>query len=280
VAAPELSKYYSEKEGDGRGYWNPVTEQAAPSITTVLKLFAKDLTGWAAYKTAEFYAQNPMIAMERSEKSAINAGRGYYKQFRDDRAEVGTGVHETIEAEHTGSWNYPDLDAEQDRIMAQWAQFNTVYEVKPVYSEVTVWNHTHEYAGTADGLWWVRGPGTGDVWQLLWIDLKTSKSTWPDHWMQLSAISHAECLMVKGPERPGAVYYAGNQKAYAPGWWTEEPIPAGVSGSAIVHLREDKWEFLREDADSDLRWEQFKCYRSLYALEDSLKRREKGRKVA
>jgi hypothetical protein len=59
--------------------------------------------------------------------------------------------------------------------------------------------------------------------------------------------------MVKGPERPGAVYYKSNQKEYEPGWWTEEDIPA-TTGFAIVHLREDKWGFYREDGNEDLRW--------------------------
>jgi hypothetical protein len=165
-----------------------------------------------------------MIALERSESSAINAGRGYYKQFRDDRAEVGTGVHETVEAEHTGSWNFPTLDEEQARIMQQWVLFNEVYEVRPLYSEATVWNHTHNYAGTLDGIWEVNGPGT-DGWETLIIDLKTSKNTYNGHWMQGAALRHAEKLMVKGPERPGAVYYKSNQKEYTPGWWTEEAIP-------------------------------------------------------
>jgi hypothetical protein len=274
VAAPELSKYYSEKDQDGRGYYNPVTEENAPSVTTILKYEAKDLTGWAAYKTAEFYAKNPMIALERSEGSAINAGRGYYKQFRDDRAEVGTGVHETVEAEHTGSWNFPVLDEEQERIMQQWVKFNEVYQVRPLLSEATVWNHRYNYAGTLDGIWEVNGPETNG-WETLVIDLKTSKNTWPGHWMQGAAIRNAEKLMVKGPERPGAVYYKSNQKEYEPGWWTEEEIPA-TTGFAIVHLREDKWGFYREDRDEDLRFAEFLCYRGVYDIREQRKIREKG----
>lgn len=265
MGAPELSQYYSEKEGDGRGYVNPVTGDKSPSVTTVLKLENKDnLIQWAANLTAQFYAENPDYSRTHSDEQAKRGGQYYWKKFRDERAEVGTGVHEYVEAEHNGSWEYPELDTEQWSMVEQWGLFNDAHKVEPVHSEITLWNHTHDYAGTADGLWYIDGV-------LRWCDIKTAKNTWPGHWMQLSALKNAECMMLKSPvQLPGYTKWK-NPKTKETSWWKEEAMPT-VESSAIIHLRADKWALLLAE-DEDLRFREFVHYRGLYEIQQTLKER-------
>lgn len=265
MGAPELSQYYTEKSDDGRNYKHPFRTGPdgkplkVPSITTVLKFEAKDnLIQWAANMTAEFYAKNPTLSMERSTEDAKRSGQYYYKNFRDERAEVGTGVHEYIEQLLTDGWDFPELDDEQKRIIDRWHEFNEVYTLEPVLVESTLWNHTYNYAGTADGCTWITGPGTNFERILLWDDKKTSKNTWPGHWMQLSALKNCEVVMHKNSD----------------GTWSEEPMPPTV-GAAVIHLREDKWEFLMLE-NEEIRFRQFLAYRDLFELDQQLKAKEKS----
>jgi hypothetical protein len=209
------------------------------------------LSQWAADMTLQWAVDNASLLMGKSDESATRWGRYRWTDVRDERAEVGTGIHETIEALHTGGWTYPTLDDEQHRIMDQWDLFNARYEVTPHLSEFTIWNLSHDYAGTGDGLWDVLDRETGEFWENLVIDLKTSKNTWPEHWMQLAALRNAEVIMVKSDK----------------GVWTERPMPE-TSGVAIVHLREDKNELkmVTDKELGDIQFRKFLAYRSAWQL--------------
>lgn len=223
--------------------------------------------------------ENASLLFVKDEEGARRWGRYRWADVRDERAEVGTGIHETIESIHTGGWNYPALDDEQSRIMKQWELLNQRYIITPHRSEFTVWGELdpsylpeliarRSWAGTADGLWDVTDTQTGEQWLNLFTDIKTSKNTWPEHWLQLSALRHADVIMVKDTE--------GN--------WTEEPLPEG-DGTAIFHLREDGYKVTVEtDKDLlDLQYEQFMSYRSAWhykkAVEGYTKSRDKEREM-
>lgn len=280
MTAPKLASYYTEKDDDGRAYCNPVRRGPngeklwAPSITTVLKAENKDsLIQWAANQSVEWCVQNAYTLLRTDEESGIRRAKYRWRDFRSERAEVGTGIHETIEQEHTGGWDFPSLDAEQVQIMARWREFNEAYDVEPVLTEVTVWNYTHNYAGTADGLWWVTDRMTGER-TLTWIDLKTSKNTWPAHWMQGAAIVNAEAVLIDHMPEVDKPKEAG---IWPEGMWTEEPMPDTVK-FAVVHLRADKWDFL-EGEDLDLYFQEFLCYRGVHAAKEARKKRVKDREA-
>ena len=257
---PELAQYYNANTDDGRAYKHPFRlgedgkPLTSPSVTTVLKLVDKSaLAQWAVNLTIEWAAEHAQELLGRSTEQGVRAGKYRWKDVRDERAEVGTGIHETIEAEHRGLWTFPQLDAEQQQIMAQWRLFNERYEVTPLRSEFTVWNFTFDYAGTADGLWIITDRRTGER-HLCVIDIKTSKSTWPEHWMQLSALRNADVLMEKVEDRwveidPNDVH----------GW-----KDAGVG---IVHLRADHNEFITITPEEvRMRYAQFAHYREIWDL--------------
>lgn len=264
MGKPELA-LWAKQDGTGRAYRHPfritLNEEplTSPSVTTILGLVDKPaLIQWAADRTLDWAVENASLLLSKSDEDARRWGKYRWQDARDERAEVGTGIHETIEALHTGSWTFPALDDEQRRIMDQWELLNQRYTITAHKSEFTVWGELdlgphgtrdRSWAGTCDGLWDIVDNTTGESWSNVFIDLKTSKNTWPEHWLQLSALRHADVIMVKD----------------ADGNWTEESLPEG-DGVAIVHLREDKFEIKFETDKSllDLQYQQFMSYRDVW----------------
>lgn len=279
MTKPELA-LYAKQDGTGRAYKHPFRlldngkPLTSPSVTTVLNLVDKPaLIQWAANQTVEWAIQNASLLYVKEEDSIRRWGKYRWQDVRDERAEVGTGVHEYIEAENTGSWNFPVLDDEQHRIIEQWNLLKERYIITPHRSEFTVWanmdNPDASWAGTCDGLWDITDTDTGETWSNVFIDLKTSKNTWPEHWLQLSALRHADVIMVKQED----------------GTWTEEPLPEG-DGTAVIHLREDKHKVTVETDKEllDLQYGQFMSYRSVWhykhAVTDFTTAREKTERMA
>lgn len=248
MTSPELSrlvKYGDAKsEDEGRAYSYPLIKDENgkypqyPSVTTVLRMVNHDsLIGWATGLVADWCVNNLDLLQRSSIERGINMARYRHNAFRDERASVGDGVHAAIEAEHTGSWAFPQLNDEQQAIMEQWRQFCSEHEVKPMYSELTMFNRQVEYAGTADGVWWIDG-------KLSLIDVKTSRSTWPEHFMQLAALKYCTEWVPKIGDH----------------WESIKPLP--IEQLAIVHLRSDLHNLIiLEDELVDPAWWSFQGYR-------------------
>lgn len=272
MSKPELALYGSN-DGTGRAYRHPFRTHPdgkpvdSPSVTTVLNLVekGKGLAQWAVNQTLDWMVENLSLLYTKDHEASKRWGKYRWKDSRDLRAEVGTGIHETIESLHTGGWNYPALDEEQQKIMQQWEAFNERYEVTPIRSEFTIWNLKADYAGTADGLWDVTDRKSGETWHNLLIDLKTSNSVWPDYWMQLAALSAGDVIMEKQED----------------GKWIEVPNSPDSGGLAIIHLKADKWEFLVEDDKEmiDLYYRQFLEYRNLWSIQKAVEEKLKAREV-
>jgi len=274
MGKPELAMWAKE-DGTGRAYRHPTrlvndAPLTSPSVTTILGLVDKPaLIQWAADRTLDWAIENASLLFVKDEEGARRWGKYRWADVRDERGEVGTGIHETIESMHTGGWNYPVLDDEQVRIMQQWDLLNQRYTLVPHRSEFTVWGGLgttgdEDWAGTADGLWDITDNETGEAWFNVVIDLKTSKNTWPEHWLQLSALRHADFIMAKQPD----------------GTWLEEQLPPG-DGVAVIHLREDKYSVMVETDEVLLymMYQQFLSYRSVWGakkrVEDFIKTRAK-----
>lgn len=247
---------------EGRAYRHPVTGERYPSVTTVLKLVDKSgLAQWAADQAMLWAAENWQFLGRRSEEQAFNAGRYRWKDIRDERAEVGTGVHETIEALHKGSWNFPALTDEQAAIMKQWEILNETHTIEPILSEFTMFDTETGYAGTADGYWRVTcnhdGPThlgkPAGVPVLTLVDVKTSRSHWPEHDYQLGALWSA-------PD--WALEVADMEWEITP----RRPIET----AAIIHLRADKAEIIEVPA-LDLQASVFRSYVHVWKARQDLK---------
>lgn len=276
MSKPELAQYAKE-DGTGRAYKHPFRKLpdgsalTVPSVTTILGLVDKPaLMQWAADKSIEWAVENASLLFTKDREGAIRSGRWRWKDVRDERAEVGTGIHETIESLHTGGWNFPTLNEEQLAIMDQWGLFLERYRITPHLSEFTVFGNVEDpkraWAGTGDGLWDIEDLVTGEIWTGVVVDLKTSRNTWDEHFLQVSALAHAEVLMVKQED----------------GTWIEKPLSGLATGpTAIIHLRADKWEFLIEEDPTilDARYRQFMGYRDVWENKKSIERLIKDREA-
>jgi hypothetical protein len=230
MTKPPLASYYNEKDGDGRRYKHPFTGEVLPSVTTILKMNPKNLEQYAANLTLKWCIEHWAELGGMSNEKAERSGKYRWKDHSSERAEVGDGVHSTIEAEHKGLWEYPELDEEQEQIIDQWNQLKLVHRIEPVFTELTVW-YPGRFAGTLDGLWYIDG-------KLYLIDVKTSKSHWPEHDYQISALAHAPLAVVSLVNNPDP-----KKKEH----WEEIDNPAHISkieGAALIHLRADKWEII------------------------------------
>lgn len=222
----------------GRGYKNPVTgsKRIVPSITTVLKAENKPaLNQWVADQTAGFAVANAESLLTHSEDWGFKYLRWYYKReasvegegltirdwhngVRDDAADMGTAIHEWIQADLVPGLQYPDLTNQGDpfwQMVEEWERWKAGKEIVPHFTEVTVWNEEAGYAGTFDGLWNVDG-------KHCLMDIKSSRGLYSSTWMQLSAIYNA-------PE----MFLAQDDDTYAAirDWQTP------VEELAVLHIR-------------------------------------------
>ena len=216
----------------GSGYKHPLTGDVVPGVTTVLKKLDKPaIAQWAVDNTAAFAVANIDALLNRTEEQGYGFLRWYWKRdpltgdlsdirnwsngVLNDAAELGTLVHDWIAADH-GACPYPDVtDAPQFfwEMVNEWDKFKQAHEVVPLHTEVTLWSHEYGYAGTADAFWLVDGVP-------MLIDVKTSRNTWDEHYMQLAALGACDALLLEPTD----------------GHWVEDVVPS-FSGYALLHLR-------------------------------------------
>jgi len=151
-------------------------------------------------------------------------------------ADRGTAIHE---ATHLG-----ELPADEDLASSvrQYRAWLADTGAEIVASEFTVWNLTAGYAGTADRL--VLFPD-GSIWL---ADLKTGRSLWGEHALQLMAYAMAEFASSQPDvvdERLTALHHA-------------------AKGMAILHLRPDGWEWRAIRPDPAM----WRAFRGLLAFAD------------
>ena len=265
--APKLAKWAGEGEGQGRTYVDPFTKNEYPSVTTILKNTPKeDMMGWSALKVAETIIDE--YDRIGGDPDQVMTWLPYvHNRYRDERAWVDSGVHATIQAEEEQTWDFYELDEEQEQMLGQWERFKRIYKVKVLLSEFTVLGD--DYMGTADALIEYTDPFTGEV-KIALVDLKTSKSTWEEHHMQIAALSRASHIFREVPEgTEGAVLHLpkGRPKRDS-SWWIKEEMPA-YDVAAIVHLRADFWDFI--ELDTELRYDEFMVYVGLWKIKQKIK---------
>lgn len=215
----------------GSGYKHPHTGDIVPGVTTVLKQLNKPaIVQWAVDNTAAYAVANVDGLLNRTEEQGYGFLRWYWKRdplkgdlsdirnwsngVLNDAAELGTMVHDWAAADH-GACPYPDVtDAPVLfwEMVEQWNQFSAEHTIEPLFTEVTLWNKEYGYAGTADGIWLVDD-------EPMLIDLKTSRNTWDEHWMQLAALNACDTMLLEDGDK-----------------WVEFPKPE-VSKVALLHIR-------------------------------------------
>jgi len=137
---------------------------------------------------------------------------------RDAAAELGTAVHDAATRGLPVSMASPDVAP----FLAQFYDWLRVSGAEVITVERQVWNPTVGYAGTFDLLVRLRN---GEV---IVVDLKTGRSTYPEHALQLCAYSLAE--------------FVGENDVVDT---VTTDLLVNASGSALLHLSETGWTWER-----------------------------------
>lgn len=233
---------------EARAYRDPRDGKHYPSITSILKLVDKSfLAQYSANKTMEWAVANWELLSQRSDEDGIRAGKYRWKDHRDERAMVGDGVHNYLEALQTGAWDFPELDPEGEQIVAQYEQLIQKYKIEPILNEVTVADTDAGWFGTFDSYCLVDGVPT-------MVDFKTSKSVQSEHKMQLAALSRAKVWFIETEDMK---------------WDAVEPMR--VDQAALFHLRSDHHELVIVD-NLDLHKKKFDKYMELWYLMEEERR--------
>ena len=217
------SPVLAQEQPDGtRLYCHPKTGELAPSVTTILKQVAKPkLVGWSAriaaeYAISEWDALTGLSSYEKKE-----AIRWAHDREREKASDLGTLVHVALDAWAKGEPH--EHPGEVDPYLNSFTKFLMEKRPRFIRTEVTTWNRTHEYAGTADAIISLGG----ETWL---IDYKTGKALYPEVGLQLSALAHGEFII--NPDG------------------TEEDMPL-ISGLAAVLVRPRSWKFVKVQHDKD-----------------------------
>lgn len=237
----------------GSGYKNPVTGQKVVGVTTALGVIDKPaLKQWAVDQTAAYAVANIDALLNRTEEQGFGYLRWYWnrmkpKDFDDpavdlrdyhngvlnDAAELGTLVHEWIEADLNDAFEPEFIRDEQAQMIEQYLIWRSEHEIEVYCTEATFFGD--DSAGTADWVGKIDG-----VWTL--VDTKTSRNTWDEQIAQLAALGACDTWMREVPEGTEGAYKhertrAGKKEV---SWWMPTAMPP-IQQYAILHVRPDDY---------------------------------------
>ena len=235
----------------GRGYKNLWSEEIVPSITTALGHIDKPgVLRWSLDQMAAWAAVNAPKLAEKDIDAAYGYARWYVNWAKEsdfdnpvtdlrnsatgvlnDLAELGTFIHEYIEADLCGFIEPEIVRRDQEELVISWLEWKANHDIEDVHTESTVFGAG--YAGTADVFWKLDG-----VYQL--TDFKTSRAVRREHVAQLAALGAAEFLAKQVPAgTPDAKVYSrtrGGRKVVD--HWVAEPLPP-VQAYSVLQIRPD-----------------------------------------
>ncbi|MFE9026217.1 hypothetical protein ACFYOA_08135 [Streptomyces iakyrus] len=249
--------------GGSRFYVHPSERDVAyPGVTSVIGMLPKQnfLGPWNARKTAELAVDSIDFVARMAEQDrdgAVQYLSGAARRYTKVRADVGSKAHDLFERMIRGERVY---SVHQDLVPYQrhFAEFLEAVNPQLVRAEDVAWSDTHQYAGSFDVVMYVwlddEGNPTPDrsgKRHLIIGDWKTSKATYPDVALQMSAYANADFII--DPD--------GNR----------EPMPQ-FDGAAVLHITDETWAF-KPVVIGDEVFEQFLRLRGTFDWDRDLSRR-------
>lgn len=221
-------------KGGSRFYIHPAdSEITHPGVTSVIGMLPKQnfLAPWNARMTAELAVDSIDFVKEMAERDragAVDYLRGAARRYTKARSDVGSEAHDLFERLMRGEY----VGRQRSDIQPYVDNFREFLEaVNPelIRAEDVAWSDTYGYAGSFDvvlRIWMDKGgritPDRSGIPHVLIADWKTSKSTYPDVALQLSAYANAD-------------YYLD-----AEGRRYELPT---LDGGAVLHITDTDWQF-------------------------------------
>lgn len=245
MSAPHGSKI---AKGGGRLYnWKG---ENFWSVTTVLDALPKPaLMYWAAKLVAEFSVDNLDTLKSLDRTAAVQLAKGAPNRDRDKKADVGTAVHEAVEALILDK-PLPDWDATVAKHMDQFLQFVKDFDVHFEASEAQVFNRTERYAGTFDFTAVIpKLPSLGYAGPKCLGDVKTGKGIYPEVALQLSAYANGEFIgLPNGTEIEMPIFDVGAALHLRPNKYALVPVRIDEEVFLAFKYVREVWRFLNETA--------------------------------
>ncbi|WP_369189086.1 hypothetical protein [Streptomyces sp. R08] len=257
------------QRGGTRFYVHPERpEIKVPGVTSVVGMLPKPfLMYWAAKMTAELAVDSlPFVAQmaERDRQGAVDYLKGASRRYTKMRADVGSDAHDLFERMIRGQFVgsvHPDLEPYR----AHFADFLEAVNPRLERAEDVAWSDAHAYAGSFDAVLTVwldedgnPTPDRSGVPHLLMADWKTSKATYPDVALQMSAYANADRII--SPDG------------------TSEPMPE-FDGAAVLHITPELWEFKPVRIDEEV-FSFFLALRKVFTWDRDVSKTVLGRAIA
>jgi hypothetical protein len=226
MTAPPLSVPTSY----GRGYTNPLTGETVVSVTTAIDRLSKPaLQHWYAKCAAQYAVAHRGELDTTPVREQIMRIRGAAETESELKADLGTRVHEAVELACVGFPWRPGPEVAP--FLRQFELFRQRFAPTNLRNEVTVWNHSAGYAGTADLFCDI----DGSSWL---VDVKSGRGVYPQVALQLAALANAECVVdPSGAESPMPVVHRLGVLHLRPRSWSLIPVtPTGESFAAFLAL--------------------------------------------
>jgi len=235
MTTPKIKTVHKD---DSRLYvWD---EKEVPGVTSVIGTLPKPfLQYWAAKVVAEEAVSTdiPALVNKRGEKGAVQFLKAAPNRDRDNAADMGSNVHDTLERLALGET--VDVPTEQQGFISGYDQFCERFSPTWLELEQTVYGESPMglgYAGSFDAITEI----SGENWL---IDFKTTRSgVHPEVALQLAA-------------------YANGKSLIHPDGSTSE-IPR-IDRFGVLWLRPDEWSFVELNASQSQDCEMWRTFCSL-----------------
>ncbi len=259
------------QRGGSRFYVDPEhPEVKLPGVTSIVGMVPKPfLAYWNAKMVAELAVDSLDFVGNMVEAAGRPAAVDYLKnaarRYTSMRADVGSRAHDLFErmirGESVGRV-HPDLEPYR----GAFADFLRAVNPELVRAEDVAWSDTHGYAGSFDAVLrvWLDDdgkptPDRSGVPHLLIVDWKTSKDTYPDVALQMSAYAYADRIIA--PDG------------------SSEPMPA-FDGAAVLHITPEQWAFKPVRIDRDDVFATFLRLRHIFTWDRDVSKTVIGRAIA
>jgi len=188
------SRTYTVPSPDGNGTVD------YPSVTTVLKVVKNPnpLMWWAAGVVADYALDHlPELTglLEKDDREDVwRMLRGQFRKKRDKAADLGTEVHNAIEGLILGQ--EVEVQPAARKYVDGFGQFVKDFGGEFEASEMTVFSHTHKYAGTLDALMRFDGRLGALDWKTRQGKSKAKMKAYESELLQLAAYARAEYVLL------------------------------------------------------------------------------------
>ena len=250
---PETGRYLG-----ARHYFNTESPDVLlPGVTSIIGMQNKPfLPPWAAKMAAELavskYRYLGVKIENEGDDGAVDWLKNASRRYTKERSDIGSMAHDVFERIARGEDAGP-VHPDIEQHVAHFGEFIDAVNPEFVAAEDVAWSDTHGYAGSFDNISriWLDPetkkptPDRSGVPALLMGDYKTSKNTYPDVSLQLTAYAFADRIVSPdGTSTPMPKFDGAFVLWVTEGQWQLKPVYIGedVFRVFLALLEVFKWD--------------------------------------